>query len=118
MRKTKATNNKKQQEPPQNSQIKKDINDKLSQRIRDKMDQQQKEFFLREKLKAIKEELGEIEDNPNDLQKYIQRLDNEPFPEVIKQRVKSEISRVEQLPAASSEANLLITYIDWLMAIP
>ena len=80
--------------------------------MRKKMDQQQREFFLREKLKAIKEELGEIEENPNDLQKYLIRLENEPFPEVIKQRVRSEISRVEQLPTASSEANLLITYID------
>ncbi|MGL5268507.1 MAG: endopeptidase La [Spiroplasma sp.] len=94
------------------------IEKELTNKIKDRIDEQQKEYYLREKLKAIKEELGEIDGKSNDLNRYLERLDSEPFPENIKERVKEEIARCDEMPQASSEANILRTYIDWMMNIP
>ncbi|WP_342262562.1 MULTISPECIES: endopeptidase La [unclassified Spiroplasma] len=95
-----------------------EIDQNISERIKVRIDEQQKKFYLREKLEAIKEELGEIDDDSNEMKKYLDRLQKEPFPENIKVRVKEEINRYEMMPQASSEANIIRTYIDWVMAIP
>lgn len=94
------------------------IEKELTNKIKDRIDEQQKEYYLREKLRAIKEELGEIDGKSNELTRYLERLDSEPFPENIKERIKEEIARCDEMPQASSEANILRTYIDWMMNIP
>jgi|GEM_PF-556073 len=88
------------------------IEKELTNKIKDRIDEQQKEYYLREKLRAIKEELGEIDGKSNELNRYLERLDSEPFPENIKERIKEEIARCDEMPQASSEANILRTYID------
>jgi len=90
----------------------------LTNKIKDRIDEQQREYYLRERLRAIKEELGEIDGKSNEMKRYLERLETEPFPEVIKTRVREEISRYEDMPQASSEANILRTYIDWMMNLP
>ncbi|MCL6429051.1 Lon protease 1 [Spiroplasma sp. JKS002669] len=94
------------------------IEKELTNKIKDRIDEQQKEYYLREKLRAIKEELGEIDGKSNELNRYLERLDSEPFPENIKERIKEEIARCDEMPQASSEANILRTYIDWMMNLP
>lgn len=94
------------------------IEKELTNKIKDRIDEQQKEYYLREKLRAIKEELGEIDGKSNELNRYLERLDSEPFPENIKERIREEIARCDEMPQASSEANILRTYIDWMMNIP
>lgn len=94
------------------------IEKELTNKIKDRIDEQQKEYYLREKLRAIKEELGEIDGKSNELNRYLERLDTEPFPENIKERIREEIARCDEMPQASSEANILRTYIDWMMNIP
>lgn len=95
-----------------------EIDQNISERIKNRIDEQQKKFYLREKIEAIKEELGEIDEDSNEMKKYLDRLEKEPFPENIKIRVKEEINRYEMMPQSSSEANIIRTYIDWIMAIP
>ncbi|MBE4704410.1 endopeptidase La [Spiroplasma platyhelix] len=94
------------------------IEKELTNKIKDRIDEQQKEYYLREKLRAIKEELGEIDGKSNELNRYLERLETEPFPENIKERIREEIARCDEMPQASSEANILRTYIDWMMNIP
>ncbi|MDQ7983083.1 MAG: endopeptidase La [Spiroplasma sp.] len=94
------------------------IEKELTNKIKDRIDEQQKEYYLREKLRAIKEELGEIDGKSNEMNRYLERLDSEPFPENIKERIKEEIARCDEMPQASSEANILRTYIDWMMNLP
>ncbi len=94
-----------------------ELENKLNRKIKDHVDEQQKEFYLREKLKAIKEELGD--DNiGDDMEKYRLRLENEPFPKYIKEKILSEITRLESLPQSSSESNIIRSYIDTIMALP
>ena len=95
-----------------------DIETSISKKIKSRVDEQQREFYLREKLKAIKDELGDMDGEGDDMKKYRSRLDNEPFPENIKKRILQEIDRYEGLPAASSEANIIRSYIDWMMQTP
>ena len=75
-------------------------------------------FIYEKKLKAIKDELGDSEDGSDDIKSYKERLAKEPFPKNIKKRITSEIGRYEQIPNASSESNMIRSYIDWMMAIP
>ncbi|WP_342258434.1 endopeptidase La [Spiroplasma endosymbiont of Dioctria linearis] len=95
-----------------------DIESSISKKIKSRVDEQQREFYLREKLKAIKEELGDMDGEGDDLAKYKKRLESEPFPENIKKRILSEIDKCEGMPASSSEANITRTYIDWMMQTP
>lgn len=90
----------------------------LTAKIKDRIDEQQREYYLRERLRAIKEELGEIDGKSNEMKRYLERLETENFPETIKMRVKEEISRYEDMPQASSESNIIRTYIDWMMNLP
>lgn len=95
-----------------------DIDANLSKKIKSNVDEQQREYYLREKLKVIKEELGEIDGEGNELDAYKKRLETEPFPEHIKKRLLKEISKLEGMHAASQEAGVLRNYIDWMMDIP
>lgn len=90
----------------------------LTAKIKDRIDEQQREYYLRERLRAIKEEIGEIDGKSNEMKRYLERLETEEFPETIKTRVKEEISRYEDMPQASSESNIIRTYIDWMMTLP
>lgn len=96
------------------SQIENKINDKVKTRI----EEGQKEYYLREKMRAIKEELGDIPDTDKDVDEIRKRLEENPYPESIKVKVKDELSRYEMLPAASGETGVIKTYIDWLMELP
>lgn len=96
------------------SQIENKINDKVKTRI----EEGQKEYYLREKMRAIKEELGDVPDTDKDVDAIRKRLEENPYPESIKAKVKDELSRYEMLPAASGETGVIKTYIDWLMDLP
>lgn len=96
------------------SQIENRINDKVKTRI----EEGQKEYYLREKMRAIKEELGDVPDTEKDVDAIRKRLEENPYPENIKAKVKDELSRYEMLPAASGETGVIKTYIDWLMDLP
>lgn len=96
------------------SEIENKINDKVKTRI----EESQKEYYLREKMRAIKEELGDVPDGDQDADAIRQRLEENPYPEAIKAKVRDELSRYEMLPAASGETGVIKTYIDWLMDLP
>ncbi len=94
------------------------IEDTISKKIRNKIDDSQREYYLREKLRAIKEELGEISPKGDDIDEIRKRVEKEPFPKAVKERIREELKRFELTPPASSEASIIRTYIDWLISIP
>ncbi len=101
-----------------NKQQANDIDNKISKKIKERVDEQQREYYLREKLKAIKDELDEFDGAADEMKLYKERIAKEPFPKNIKERIEQEINRYEALPQASSESNIIRTYIDWMMQIP
>ncbi|AVN62428.1 endopeptidase La [Mesoplasma coleopterae] len=98
---------------------KNEIEQELNHKLKEKMDKQQKEYYLREKMRIIKDEL-EDEDGSDDssLDKYKDRLSKEPFPEEVKRKILASIKRVEALQSGTPEWNTEKNYIDWMMSIP
>ena len=69
-------------------------------------------------MHAIKEELGDVVQQDKDIENIRKRLEENPYPDYIKAKVKDELSRYEMLPMASGETGIIKTYIDWLMDLP
>ena len=97
----------------QRNQIEQDI----SQTVRESAEKSQREYFLREKLKAIKHELGE-DAGQNDPDSILEKLEKNPYPENIKAKVKAEIKKYEMMPQGSLEAALIQSYLDVLLSVP
>jgi ATP-dependent Lon protease len=95
-----------------------DIDEKLNDTVRERAEKSQKEYFLREKMKAIKDELGEGQDGGESEDSIKEKLEKNPYPESVKAKVKSELHRYEMMPEASLEASLIMNYIDVLMNVP
>lgn len=95
-----------------------EVEKRINETVKKRIDQGQKDYYLREKLTAIKEELGDVVEQDKDAENIRQRLVNNPYPETIKKKVKDELSRYEMLPMASGETGIIKTYIDWLMDLP
>lgn len=94
------------------------IENKINDKVKNRIEENQKEYYLREKMRAIKEELGDVAEADKDADEIRKRLDKNPYPENIKKKVKEELSRYEMLPAASGETGVIKTYIDWVMDLP
>lgn len=93
-----------------------EIDKQIMQTVQKNTDKQQKEYILREKLKAIKKELGE--DPTKDSSSTLEKLDSNPYPEEVKAKVKDELKRKEMMPQGSLEASLIQDYIDIVFSIP
>lgn len=90
----------------------------ITNRIKESTEKTQREYILREKLKAIRTELGEDEDASDSESKILERLENNSYPENIKAKVKSELKRYQMMPSASLESSIIRNYIDTLMDLP
>ena len=99
-------------------QTKAQIDENIANSVRESSEKQQKEYFLREKLKAIKKELGETTDSTNSPETILEKLEQNPYPENIKKKVKSELAKYDMMPQGSLEAALIQSYLDVLMNIP
>ena len=97
---------------------KEQIEKNISDTVRESAEKSQKEYFLREKLKAIKKELGEDVGGNNDPDKILEKLEKYPYPDNVKAKVKAEIKKYEMMPQGSLEAALILSYLDILMSIP
>ena len=98
----------------QRNQIERDI----SETVRESAEKSQREYFLREKLKAIKRELGEDGGDKNDPDTILEKLEKNPYPENVKNKVKAELKKFEMMPQGSLEAALIQSYVDVLMNVP
>ena len=95
-----------------------EIEETINRKVRESIDENQREYYLREKLRAIKEELGDSVPKEDDAETIREELNNNPYPQHVKDKIEEELRRFETMPAASSEANVVRTYIDWMMKTP
>ncbi len=91
---------------------------KISQRVKKQMEKTQKEYYLREQMKAIQKELGEKEGRAGEVEELRQQLADSSVPEKVKEKVEKEIDRLEKMPATSAEGSVIRNYIDWLLGLP
>ncbi|PLT46955.1 ATP-dependent protease La Type I [Paenibacillus pasadenensis] len=91
---------------------------KISQRVKKQMEKTQKEYYLREQMKAIQKELGDREGRAGEVEELRAQMDAAELPEKIKEKVVKEIDRLEKMPASSAEGGVIRNYIDWLLSLP
>lgn len=90
----------------------------IEDELKVRLEQSQKDYVLKEKLKLIKEELGEFDLKDDDIVKLKENLDKMVIPNNIRKRLEDEIKRYEMTPSSSPELTVVRNYIDWLMNLP
>jgi len=94
------------------------LEDEIQTRVQSEVDRSQREFYLREQLKAIQNELGEGDVWSRELVELKAKVDEKKMPEEAKAQANKEIERLSQMPAMAPEVGILRTYIDWLLDLP
>ena len=90
----------------------------IEKRVSENIDKNQKDYILHEKLRAIKQELNENEGGLSDSESILKKLEENPYPQHVKDKVKAELKRFEMMPQASLEASLSLSYIQTLLDVP
>ena len=91
---------------------------KINLRVRKQMEKTQKEYYLREQIKAIQKELGERDERTAEVDEYREKMKEIELPEEVEKKVLKEIDRLEKMPAAAAEAVVIRTYLDWMLELP
>ncbi|MFD0713947.1 endopeptidase La [Paenibacillus sp. GCM10027626] len=91
---------------------------KISQRVKKQMEKTQKEYYLREQMKAIQKELGEKEGRAGEVEELRTQMAEANLPERVQEKVEKEIDRLEKMPSTSAEGGVIRNYIDWLLLLP
>ncbi|HET8529350.1 MAG TPA: LON peptidase substrate-binding domain-containing protein, partial [Gaiellaceae bacterium] len=95
-----------------------ELGTKIQSQVQSELEKGQREFFLRQQLKAIQEELGEGDPEQAELQELRGQLDALALPEEVKRASDRELSRLERLPSAAAEYGVIRTYLDWIATLP
>jgi ATP-dependent Lon protease len=95
-----------------------DIDKHLQEEVRKSAEKNQREYFLREKLKAIKTELGENPESTDSEESLLKRLEAGQYPDHVKTKVRAELKRGEMMPSSSLEASLIKAYVELMLDLP
>ena len=95
-----------------------ELGSKIQSQVKGDMDKRQREYFLREQLKAIKEELGEKDEAAVEIEDYKAKIEEKNLPEVARKEAERELNRLSRMHPSSAEYTVASTYLDWLTALP
>ncbi len=95
-----------------------DLEKKIGQRVKKSMEKTQKEYYLREQMKAIQKELGEKEGKFDEVMELRDKIESLGMPDHVKETALKELDRYEKIPTSSAESAVLRNYIDWLIQLP
>ncbi len=95
-----------------------EIGSKIQSQVQSEVGKNQREYFLREQLKAIQKELGDVDDDTRELDELREKIDVAGMPEDVKKEALRELDRLERMPPAAAEYTVSRTYIDWLVTLP
>lgn len=94
--------------------IERDINIK----VRSQINKVQKEYYLKEQLRAIQEELGQDESTEEEVEKYLSKLKKLKLPKKTHEKIEKEIKRLSKIPSSSAESGVIRTYVEWILELP
>src|SRR5215831_9773275 len=94
------------------------LSNKIDSAVKGEMSKTQREYYLRQQLKAIKEELGEMGEEEEELDELQERLKKAGLPPEVEKVAQKELNRLKTIPAASSEYTVARTYLDWIADLP
>ncbi|MBQ1482147.1 MAG: endopeptidase La [Erysipelotrichaceae bacterium] len=93
------------------------IEQEINEKVKESIEDGQRDYYLREKLKAIKDELGG-NDGSSDIDDLRERVENEPYPENVKAKAREEFKHYDMLPPSTGETGVIRTYLEWLLNVP
>lgn len=94
------------------------LGQKIQQEARTEIEKVQREYFLREQLKAIQRELGEVDEQAAEVEEFRRQMEEAHMPEEAEKQTKLELERLARLPTAAAEYSVIRTYLDWLVSLP
>lgn len=95
-----------------------EIGQKIQNEARSEIEKVQREYFLREQLKAIQKELGEGDEQAAEVEEFRQKIESAGMPEEAAKQARRELDRLSKLPTAAAEYGVIRTYLDWLVSLP
>jgi ATP-dependent Lon protease len=95
-----------------------ELGSKIQNQVQSEMESTQREYFLRQQLKAIQEELGEADPEQAEITELRDRANEVALPEEARKAVDRELARLEKRPAASAEYGVIRTYVEWIISLP
>src|SRR6187399_1179923 len=95
-----------------------ELGSKIQSQVQSEVGKNQREYFLREQMKAIQKELGEGDDQTKEIEELTEKIEAAGMPEGVKKEALRELDRLSKMPAAAAEYTVSRTYLDWLVALP
>ena len=95
-----------------------ELGSKIQSQVQSEVGRNQREYFLREQLKAIQKELGEGDDQTKDIEELQEKIDAAGMPEAVRKEALRELDRLARMPVAAAEYTVSRTYMDWLVTLP
>lgn len=95
-----------------------ELGNKIQTKVKDDIDKNQREYYLRQQLKAIKQELGETDENAVETDEYRKKIEEKNMPEEAKKEALRELERLSRMNPSSAEYTVSSTYLDWITALP
>jgi len=95
-----------------------EIGNKIQSQVKGDMEKQQREYYLRQQLKAIKEELGETDETSAEIDEYREKIKEKNLPEAAAKEAERELNRLSRMHPSSAEYTVALTYLDWIIALP
>ena len=95
-----------------------ELGSKIQSQVQSEVGKNQREYFLREQMKAIQKELGEGDDQTKDVEELQQKIDASGMPDSVKKEAQRELDRLSKMPVAAAEYTVSRTYLDWLVMLP
>jgi ATP-dependent Lon protease len=95
-----------------------ELKGRIQSEVKSEMDKTQREYILREQMKAIQRELGEEDPQQAEINELREKVEAAGMPEEVKARALKEVDRMSRIPSASPEVGVIRTYVDWLVGLP
>src|ERR1700719_803545 len=95
-----------------------ELGSKIQSQVQSEVGKNQRDYFLREQMKAIQKELGEGDDQTREVEDLAEKVEAAGMPEAVKKEAVRELDRLSKMPVAAAEYTVSRTYVDWLVALP
>lgn len=95
-----------------------ELGNKIQTQVKGDMDKRQREYYLRQQLKAIKEELGETDEGTVEVDEYREKIEEKDLPEEARKEADRELNRMAKMHPSSAEYTVVSTYLDWITSLP
>lgn len=94
------------------------VEKRIRSRVKEQMEKTQREYYLNEQMKAIQKEMGELDNVPNEAEKYEQAIEASGMPKEAAEKATQELNKLKMMATNSAEATVVRSYLDWLIAVP